>query len=494
MHSNNLSSFSLEASFRSDLRVANVNFINQDSQRVPKRNNTVWNPTLSSTTLSNTTLSNTTISSTSTTPSTSSKENGAVKSEIYKMHNNGLMLLHPQRPHSGSDAKKSELVNSPVASSINYHVRKRIKENETESTVADNEHFLESKLGDLPQIQGDREVNSTEQYLAKLDSENKQQQQTQQQYTLDRSAKKSSIDCSKASPLCVSVNETIAAKKWKSVVQGESSNGGEIKRLNIYPKNKRSQFKNHDTTMNDDSYYHNKKRVFHKAITDGSGKHKTLFRALRSMVTDDPLFDEDQPEETIKRYSEKRRLLKLRQKLGKLYGRGGANTDIPAIPPIQNIQSRIEKLEPLEHIPRFSDFGLAADNWPRFGVPELEMMHYPRFPLPKLDDFELIPGIPHIRQLDKGSEVTGDKRGFPVKDDEFVDEELDGEIRANTAPTPIPDLTDIPALTDIPDIPTIKPAPANRMGGSSTTGGVNGKMPVMQTVDTKDGKETRISA
>lgn len=378
------------------------------------------------------------------------------------------MLLHPQRPRSGSEAKKSQLANTPTASSINYHVRQRVKDNDTESTVADNEHFLESKLGELPQIQSNREVNSTEQYLAKINSENSSERQQFNSTQNTDSAKKNSINCFNQE--CSSENSIL--KRWRSVVQGENSYGGERKVSNIYPKHKRSSFKE-DT---------------HRKTYDGPENDRNkLFRALRSMM-DDPLFDEDQPEETIKQYNAKRRLQRLRR-LGKLYGRGKI-TDIPAIPPIPNIESKIDKLEPLEHIPRFADFKPSLDNWPRFGVPELELIHYPRFPQPRLEEFEMIPGIPHIRPLNKGVEVTGDKRGFPVKDDEFVDEELVSDLHANTAPTPIPSLTDIPALTDIPEIPTIRPA-ANR---PNTSGGVNGKMPVMETVDTKDGKETRISA
>ena len=87
-------------------------------------------------------------------------KDGASRSEIYKMNNNGLMLLHAQRAHSDIESKKSELVDNAVAgSSINYHVRKRNRNNDTKHTVVENEKYLESKLGDLPQVHKKRSIN-----------------------------------------------------------------------------------------------------------------------------------------------------------------------------------------------------------------------------------------------------------------------------------------------------------------------------------------------
>ena len=146
---------------------------------------------------------------------------------------------------------------------------------------------------------------------------------------------------------------------------------------------------------------------------------------------------------------------------------------------------------PLKPYPNFPDFRPALDDYPRFGVPDLKLLNFPQFGAPKMDSYEDIPGIPHIRPLSRGDEVTGDRRGFPMKND-FYDEDLDDSvehIRSVTTPPPITEITDIPSITDIPDIKPIPDAPVQP--GSK---GINGKMPVIQTVDTKDGKETQVSA
>ena len=106
---------------------------------------------------------------TTTTTTDSKKFDELSRSEIYKMHNNGLMLLHAQRATSGSEAKKSELIDTVPSGSINYHVRKRGKINET-NTVIDNEKYIESKLGNLPQIHHKRSIKPTK--SIKLNREN----------------------------------------------------------------------------------------------------------------------------------------------------------------------------------------------------------------------------------------------------------------------------------------------------------------------------------
>ena len=474
---------------RTNLHVTGIKFTNK-SLHQQQWNDTISNSSivLSEKQIHSTNQTNTTTALVNSSNTIKQQNNEAIKSETYEMHNNGLMLLHPQRSYSGKGSKKSLLENSPITSAINYHVRKRPNnedKNSTESTFVESEHYLESKLGDLPQIQSDRQVNSTEEYLAMINSK--------------EDAEKVSEPLTAAKPLkCFNSNNSCENKtnmskaQWRSEVQGENTNGEDLKTNTVFPKTSNAVKSNKKPFEQATT-----KKTF-KAIKKGSQKHSDLYRVLRSMHgndAEDPLFDEDQPEQTLMRYNEKRRLQRLKSKLGKLYDRG--ITDIPAIPAITDINSKIEKLEPLDQIPRFADFRPDTDNWPRFGVPELELIHYPRFPQPKLEHFEMVPGIPHIRPLSRGDEVTGDKRGFPVKDDEFYDEELDNDvehlsdIEAVTSPTAIPSLTDIPALTDIPDIPTIKPAPGRPV---SSSGGVNGKVPVMQTVDTKEGKETRISA
>ena len=215
-------------------------------------------------------------------------------------------------------------------------------------------------------------------------------------------------------------------------------------------------------------------------------------RNIDKRNSDNPLFDDDQPEQIFDRYTkEKRRLMKLQSR----YEQADARGDVPPIAPIKaisNIKSRFDKIEPLEHFPRFAPFGPDAyDSWPRFGVPDLELKHYPRFGAPKMDDFELLPGIPHIRPLSRGDEATGSKRDFPEKpDDDFYDQELDDDVEHNspiTSPTSIPYLTNIPDIQDITDIPTIRPAAAAARRRSG-----NGE-PAVDTIHTKDGDETRVS-
>jgi len=356
--------------------------------------------------------------------SQSIQKDASSKSEIYQMHSNGLMLLHPQRSNLGTGGtKKSELITGDDASnSVNYHVWKKLSgKNNNQSSIADNEHFLETKLGNLPQIQeGKRALSHA------VDSDNKNVR------SLDRDL-----------------------KSGTSIVEENN-------------------------------------KEFNQYYSENNKKRK-LSRSHRSPDIFDPLFDDEQPEEVLRKYTEKRRLQRLKMRYGKLYDRG--IPEIPAIKPIPDIVNRIDKLEPLEHVPRFADFKSGVDAWPRFGVPELTLQHYPRFPVPKLDEFERIPGIPHIRPLGRGDEVTGDKRGFPVKnDDDFYDQELDEDVEHYapiTSPTAIPELTNIPDIQDIQDIPTIKPPAASARSSSS---GGNGKMPVMDTINTKEGQETRVSA
>ena len=348
----------------------------------------------------------------------------STKSEIYKMHSNGLMLLHPQRSSIAKSAKKSKLASSSSDdSAVNYHIWKKPDHDKTtnqSSAIVENEKFLETKLGNLPQIQeGKRETTTFNDNCVDTDS---------------------------------------------------------IAPCNI------------DEEYNEQKDYLRRKReLILKRRTSTDDREFTLNRETRN--EDDPLFDDDQPEEILRREKEKRRLIKLKSRYGSALSRG--IPDIPAIKPIPDIQSRFEKIEPLEHIPRFGPFGPEAyDNWPRFGVPDLSLMHYPRFPAPKMDEFEQIPGIPHIRPLSRGDEVTGDRRGYPAKNDDFYDQELDEDVEHNspiTSPTSIPFLTNIPDIPDIQDIPTISPARAAARKSS------NGQ-PAVDTIHTKDGDETRVSA
>ncbi|XP_066927515.1 uncharacterized protein [Clytia hemisphaerica] len=349
----------------------------------------------------------------------------STKSEIYKMHSNGLMLLHPQRSSIAKSSKKSKLASSSSDdSAVNYHIWKKPDHDKTtnqSSAIVENEKFLETKLGNLPQIQeGKRETTTF--------SEN----------------------CLDTDPI-----------------------GG--KPCNVDEESNEKQ-----------DYLRRKRESILQRRTSTEDRESTLNRETRN--EDDPLFDDDQPEEILRREKEKRRLIKLKSRYGTALSRG--IPDIPAIKPIPDIQSRFEKIEPLETIPRFGLFGPEAyDNWPRFGVPDLSLMHYPRFPAPKMDEFEQIPGIPHIRPLSRGDEVTGDRRGYPAKNDDFYDQELDEDIEHNspiTSPTAIPSLTNIPDIPDIQDIPTISPARAAARKSS------NGQ-PAVDTIHTKDGDETRVS-
>jgi len=77
------------------------------------------------------------------------------RSEIYKMHNNGLMLLHAQRARSGSEAKKSELIDNAPSAAINYHSRKRANESEP-LKVEDNEKRVALAFSNLPQVKQKR--------------------------------------------------------------------------------------------------------------------------------------------------------------------------------------------------------------------------------------------------------------------------------------------------------------------------------------------------
>ena len=358
----------------------------------------------------------------------------STKSEIYKMHTNGLMLLHPQHSSNGNSAKKSQLATSSDDNAVNYHIwKKSDKSTNQSSLIAENEHFLETKLGNLPQIQEGKRNTI-------IDAENH-----------------NDIDIEKKDEIEIKCTENISKcpRLYKSTERDINS-----RKKTLLPTTKRNKI------------------------------NRSLMRFSRS--SDDPLFDDDQPEQILRQYTEKRRLERLKTRYGDADSRG--IPDIPAIKPIPNIRNRFETIEPLEHVPRFSDFGPALDNMPRFGVPELSLDLVPRFPAPKLDEFEQIPGIPHIRPLSRGDEVTGDKRGYPAKtDDEFYDQELDEDVEHGspiTSPTSIPFLTNIPDIPDIQDIPTISPAAAVR----KSSGGVNGKTPVIDTVNTKEGQETRVSA
>ena len=237
-------------------------------------------------------------------------------------------------------------------------------------------------------------------------------------------------------------------------------------------------------------------------LHEGTKKYNRLRRALISMDSkneDEPLYDADQPEETLKRgygtFLRTTRAPRRKYVVGNLFNRGLAETmsDIPRIP---NIIKFFDKVEPLQPYPKFADFRSEIDNYPKFGRTGLNMINFPRFGAPKMDELETVPGIPHIRPLNRGDEVTGDRRGFPLKnaDNEFYDEELDDSVEHITAPPDITAPTSIPYLTDIPsitDIPEIHPIPAVPAKGS---GGTKGKMPVVQTVETANGEETRVSA
>jgi len=364
----------------------------------------------------------------------------STKSEIYKMHTNGLMLLHPQHSSNGKSAKKSKLATNNEENAVNYHIWKKTDNSINQSSpIAENEHFLETKLGNLPQIQEGKRNTI-------IIGEN-----------TDDSKQKIVDGKNKISKTCTKCSFPSKHSEYNSVKS--FSERTMLSTRQTVKNNKRNR-----------SYY--------------------LTRSLRS--SDDPLFDDDQPEQILRQYTEKRRLEKLKTRFGETDTRG--IPEIPAIKAIPNIRDRFETIEPLEHVPRFSDFGPALDNVPRFGVPELMLDHAPRFPAPKLDEFEQIPGIPHIRPLSRGDEVTGDKRGYPTKtDDEFYDQELDEDVEHGspiTSPTSIPFLTNIPDIQDIQDIPTISPAAAAR----KSSDGVNGKAPVIDTVNTKEGQETRVSA
>lgn len=402
------------------------------------------------------------------------------RSEIYKM-NNGLMLLHAQRDHLGPEAKKSILLQKEASSSINYHVRSRTKGNDSANSFAEHEKKLEAKLGNLPQVHQKKrsavvpEVNG---YRKHSNTARLNKKRTYRHGKRD---------------------------KWRSVIQGENK-GGDVLKRSTYPaknsKHKRDTYRGVLDILKDESIIDDivTPTSSFKLLKKHDEKHGRLRRALSmmgSLSEDDPLFDADQPEETLKREYEKRaqRIRKQHKKLGNLYNRG-IEEDVQAIPPISDIKQSFDPIKPLEPYPRFPEFHSAIGHYPRFGVPDLKLMNYPRFGEPKMDDYENIPGIPRIRPLSRGDEVTGDRRGFQPRED-FYDEELDDSIehiqraKEMTAPTPIPSLTDIPSITDIP---TLKPIPAAPGKPASTSGGVNGKMPVMQTVDTKNGEETRISA
>ena len=439
-----------------------------------------------------------------TTTTVKGKENGATttsigqaiqkdvsaKSEIYKMHTNGLMLLHAQRSTQGNGAKKSQLAASISSASnkgtdavvseespVNYHVWKkssslssghRVKNNESSpslSSVSINENFLETtKLGsNLQKIK-----NSA----GKRDTTPQKRQGNINTGTVALDLEPTSL-----SP-CLDCNIVLATEK-RDVRLSEITNS--------LPQRNKRQINSLETKtdLTPNPVVSNLLRI--------NKRHQSIpRRVLHKRNSDNPLFDDDQPEQVFERYKEKRRLLKLQSRYEQAGTRGGG--DVPPIAPIKaipDIKSRFDKIEPLEHFPRFAPFGPDAyDNWPRFGVPDLSLEHYPRFAAPKMDDFELLPGIPHIRPLSRGDEVTGSKRDYPEKaEDDFYDQELDDDIEHNspiTSPTSIPFLTNIPDIQDIQDIPTIAPAAAAARKSR------NGE-PAVDTIHTKDGDETRVS-
>ena len=414
----------------------------------------------------------TSTTNTSLTTTPSAKENKPIgqaiqrdvsaKSEIYKMHTNGLMLLHAQRSTQKNGAKKSELTasfnNSKIGdkkpndeeqeSAVNYHVWKKSPSSPTPS------------LGEQKKKRADAEIKISrkEKKMGKRKLMTVDVVQLNDDQSSITKPNESSIDLN-------------AEEHQRNRIKRETSNSHNFHRttdtillLNLVQKNKDPNF------------------------TRSKREKRRTFKSKRS--TDNPLFDDDQPEEVFKKYTEKRRLVRLQSLYEQADTRG-----VPAIPPIKpikNIQSRFDKIEALEHFPRFAPFGPDAyDNWPRYGIPDLTLEHYPRFGAPKMDDFELLPGIPHIRPLSRGDEVTGSKRGYPEKtDDDFYDQELDEDIEHNspiTSPTSIPFLTNIPDIQDIQDIPTIAPAAA--VAQKSLGKGE----PSVDTIHTKDGDETRVS-
>ena len=475
----------------------------------------------------------------------------SAKSEIYKMHTNGLMLLHAQRSTQGNGAKKSELTASLSTTSnggansrsnsvatetseeegaVNYHVWKKssststassvlpipaplsakqvtkpikAKRNESSLSVAD-EHFHKTattKLGIITKLASE---NTTKTLLS---NRNKTA-------GTKRDAKSLDFFNTKYSPQrCLNCNLLIVAEQKKDRIVLHPTQTTANNKHHQRQRNRRqisSQQKRDDTeefsklsritnskslsmTLEKVSVpIKTRKREVFESSKIKSQEEQPHGRNIDKRNSDNPLFDDDQPEQIFDRYTkEKRRLMKLQSR----YEQADARGDVPPIAPIKaisNIKSRFDKIEPLEHFPRFAPFGPDAyDSWPRFGVPDLELKHYPRFGAPKMDDFELLPGIPHIRPLSRGDEATGSKRDFPEKpDDDFYDQELDDDVEHNspiTSPTSIPYLTNIPDIQDITDIPTIRPAAAAARRRSG-----NGE-PAVDTIHTKDGDETRVS-
>ena len=356
---------------------------------------------------------------TTTTTTDSKKFDELSRSEIYKMHNNGLMLLHAQRAMSGSEAKKSELIDTVPSGSINYHVRKRGKINET-NTVIDNEKYLESKLGNLPQIHHKRSIKPTK--SIKLNRENtinpsnvpflpeikrlRNKKDISKKWNCHRKSHKSN-------------------KNWKSIFQGEDINGSHIRKSKITPEKLNhteeeiNLFKydipNSSNTLNQNS--------------ENNERLKRAFSLMNFVEDANPLYDNEQPEVLVKQAFKRHK--KHNKKHLILSGIHGEQLEAP-ISRIFKINDTIEPLKSLDVVPRF---------------PYLQTrQQFPRFPVPSNEVFEPIPGIPKIKSLKPNFLLSGQKRNF------------DGifKVRSLPRPTDIAPITDIPPLTDIP---LIKPLP-----------------------------------
>ena len=361
-------------------------------------------------------------STTTTTTTGSKKLDESSRSEIYKMHNNGLILLHAQRATSGSEAKKSELIDTVPSGSINYHVRKRGKINET-NTVVENEKHLESKLGNLPQVHHKRSIKPTK----------------SRKLSKDNVANPSNVPfLPEIKRLC---NKKFNSKKWnchrrshksnqnwKSIFQGEDINGSHIRKSKVNPE----KLNHTEEKINLDLFKYDVPNNSN-TLNLNSEKNERLKRAFSFMnfVEDEnPIYDNEQPEALVKQaFKRHKKHNKKHLIMSDIHGEQ-FEAPISRIPKINDI---IEPLKSLDVVPRF---------------PYLQtFQQFPRFPVPSNEVFEPIPGIPKIKPLKPNFHLSGLKRNFHGI----------FEVRSLPRPTDIAPIIDIPPSTDIP---LIKPLPS----------------------------------
>ena len=296
---------------------------------------------------------------------------GSSHSETYKMHN-GLMLLHAQRSHSVSDVKKSQMIDNSQSSSINYHVRKRTRNNETVFKILEFNRFginitLKKNNDFTPNITNSLFQNATN-------------------FTKTFSNKTEN---------CLTENRTNIT--WGSIMPGVLDNR-DFRREKLHTQQvveSNKVYENTNGTLENitvENYHveHLIERIKRKTFQKET--RKLLLKNINTInVSKDTLYDSGQPEEISKRNNAKYKKLST---IALRDSDNGIFEKIDRISRIKSIQNYFEPIEPLQDFPAFPSFPVQKITTVK-PIPSIAPLIAPPIaPLiaPQIEDDEINPG------------------------------------------------------------------------------------------------------